>query len=128
MIGLLNLLFNDLILFVANLVVDILLVLKIKANFKIKKENFLKMNQNASLNKINAYLNELHKKSNDLNFMILYMLVGYVFSRMPELLVYLTIMFVSEFFGGDLKKNIFYNEIYPISLNVVQCLFNLSYL
>ena len=118
---------NDFFLYAFNLIVDILLVRKIRGDLKFKKtflkENFNKnCNQNSVLlKKFNDGLNEIAKAERGTNKLLIYSFFVYTFCRFPELCFYLYILL------ADKSQQFIMHTLGPLTINVVEYLYIVSY-
>ena len=121
---------NDLVLLVFNLVIDIILVVRVRKNLK-KKEHFSAESTESK--------NDLKKKrksvKNDTNKIIIYQVILFLICRFPELIFYMHFLFFSFYdFDSSLSESHFYYAYICTGLsycyylaNVLQFLYNLSY-
>ena len=126
-IYLVHYIFNDFLILAITFYVDILLVIVIKKDLK-KKKNFKRKAK--SKNKID---DEEVKKN--LKKMIIYTLIVIAFCRLPELSLYLFMLFFnfSTTDSVDLYKNrsmfdICQIDLCPLLINIIQFMYHCSYL
>ena len=123
--------FNDVVLFLVQMIIDILLVIQIKKDLHMKKQSLktlLKSKQDESSKKL-EYLSHV---SQEANRMILYFLVLNAFFRLPEfsLNIYLNAFFVPEFKPINELSSfswLCYNQLCILLIFLIQFIYLLSY-
>ena len=119
-------LLNDLVLLLLNLIVDALLVWKIRAHLSQKRKFAAKSLANgtgkriASLKLYHKRMEEIHETEKNSNEMIIFTLVVYSLCRLPELLLY--IYFLTPWCPDQA-----FSTYAPILINIIQYMYALSY-
>ena len=121
-IYLVHYIFNDGVILALNFFVDILLVVEIKKDLKIKKK----------LRRKNID-NEVEEVRKNLKKMIIYILIVIAFCRLPEFILYLFMLF---FTFNKFQMSDYYNNILsicqldfcPLLIDIIQFMYHCSYL
>ena len=87
---------NDFILLVLNFAIDLKLFFITRANLKAIKDNLFAMNQREDVKQMNSQLEEIRSSETNINKLVIYSFLVYLFCRIPELLCYLHLLFVQD--------------------------------
>ena len=121
--------FNDFFLLILNLIIDIRLVILVRRDLSTKRRFAIKnFNSNKSSNvstvlekNLKKTLDEISVAEKNTNKMIIYSFIVYLLCRLPELCLYFYLILCDESIVFVI------HSLGPVAINVVECMYVLSY-
>ena len=138
-VSLIHYVINDLVLFLTQMIIDILLVIQIKRDIRSKKQNLKtrstnKKSRDRDGKTKNKQLEYLSQVSTEANKMIIYSLFFNALFRLPEfsLYFYLNVLFQNIKNSDSLNDKIYHNlfcknQLCALLINLIQFIYLLSY-